>query len=83
MSVAGCVPEVEGEDLALAGEEVVLDAEALHGLEMAAQDGGGDEVGDLGGVVVAGFEGVEGVEADCLRAASWSGSAVYHCETRA
>ena len=37
--LAGCVPEVEREDLALAREEVVLDAEALHGLEMAAQDG--------------------------------------------
>ena len=61
---AGRVPEVEGEDLAFAGEEVVLDAEALHGFEMAAQDGGGDEVGDLGGVVVADFEGVEGVEAN-------------------
>ena len=61
---AGRVPEVEGEDLALAGEEVVLDAETLHGLEMAAKDGGGDEVGDLRGVVAARFEGVEGVEAD-------------------
>jgi hypothetical protein len=44
---------MEGEDFALAGEEVVLDAEALHGFEMATEDGGGDEVGDLGGVVVA------------------------------
>ena len=51
--LAGCVPEVEGEDLALAGEEVVLDVEALHGLEMTAEDGGGDEVGDLGRVVFA------------------------------
>ena len=57
---------MEGEDFAFAGEEVVLDVEALHGLEMAAEDGGGDEVGDLGGVVVAGFEGVEGVETDLL-----------------
>ena len=40
--------------------------EALHGLEIAAEDGGGDEVGDLGGLVVAGFEGVEHVEADLL-----------------
>ena len=63
---AGGVPEMEGENLALAGEEVVLDAEALHGLEMTAQDGGGDEVGYLGRVVVADFEGVEGVEADLL-----------------
>ncbi len=63
---ASCVPEVEGENLALAGQEVVLDAEALHGLEVAAQDSGGDEVGDLGGVVVADFEGVQSVEAELL-----------------
>ncbi len=55
---------MEGENLALAGEEVVLDAEALHGLEMTAENCGGDEVGDLGGVVVADFEGVKGVKAD-------------------
>ncbi len=63
---AGCVPEVEGKDFAFAREEVVLDAEALHGFEMATEDGGGDEVGDLGGFVVAELEGVEGVEADLL-----------------
>ncbi len=60
----GCVPEVESEDFAFAGEEVVLDVETLHRLEMAAEDGGGDEVGDLCGVVVADFESVESVEAD-------------------
>jgi hypothetical protein len=36
----------------------------LHGVEMAAEYGGGDEVGDLCGLVIAGFECVEGVEAD-------------------
>ena len=63
---AGCVPEVEGEDFAFAGEEVVLDAEALHGFEMATEDGSGDEVGYFGGFVIAGLEGVEGVEANLL-----------------
>ncbi|XWK71073.1 hypothetical protein RBB80_18810 [Tunturiibacter gelidiferens] len=63
---AGRVPEVEGQDLALAGEEVVLDVEALHGLEVTAKDGGGDEVGYVCGVVLAELEGVEGVEADLL-----------------
>ena len=33
---------------------------------MAAQHGGGDEVGDLSDFIIAGFEGVEGVEADLL-----------------
>ena len=54
------------EDLALAGEEVVLDAEALHGLKVTTEDGCRDEVGDLGCVVASCFEGVEGVEADLL-----------------
>ena len=31
---------------------------------MATKNGGGDEIGDLCGFVVAGFEGVESVEAD-------------------
>ncbi len=57
---------MEGEYLAFARQEVVLDVEALHGLEMAAKDGGGDEVGDLGRFVVAIFQGVEGVEANLL-----------------
>jgi hypothetical protein len=39
-------------------------AASQNGFEMAAEDGGGDEVGDLGDFVIAGFEGVEGVEAD-------------------
>src|SRR5216683_2778417 len=60
------VPEVQAEDLALAGQEVVLDAEALHGFEMAAEDCGGDEIGDGGGLVASGLEGVEGVEANLL-----------------
>ena len=38
--LARSVPEMEVEDLALAREEVVLDVETLHGLEVAAEDGG-------------------------------------------
>jgi hypothetical protein len=60
----GDIPEVEMKNLTLAGEEVVLDAEALHGLEVAAKDGCGDEIGYLGDVVVAGFKRVEGVESN-------------------
>ncbi len=70
---AGRVPEVEGENLALAGEEVVLDAEALHGFEMTAQDRGGDEVGYLGCIVVADFEGVKGVETDLFASSEMVG----------
>ncbi len=71
------------QNLALAGEEIVLDVEPLHGLEMAMEDGGGDEVGDLGGLVASGFEGVKRVEAKLLACGSCAGSAVYHWETRA
>ena len=53
-------------DLALAREKIVLDAEAQHGFEMAAQDGGGDEVGDLGGFVAAVLDQVQRVEAQLL-----------------
>ena len=60
---------MEGEDFALAREEVVLDAEALHGEEVALEDGGRDLVGDGGSVAAslfidACFKGVEGGEAD-------------------
>ncbi len=62
----GGVPEFEVQDLALAGQEVVLDVEAQHGFKMAAQDGGGDEVGDFGGFVAAVLDGVQRVEAQLL-----------------
>ena len=70
---AGGVPEVEGEDLAFAGEEVVLDAETLHSFEMTAQDGGGDEVGDLGRIVVASSRAWRVSRRICLRAANLIG----------
>src|SRR5882724_11535993 len=53
------------QDFALAWEEVVLDVEAVHGLEMAAQDGGGDEFGDGGGFVVAEFQIVKNFRPAC------------------
>ncbi len=55
-------PEVKADDVALLREQVVLDVEAVHGLEVALQDGGGDQLGDFGNVVVAGFELVQRVE---------------------
>ena len=54
------------QDLALAGKEIVLDAEALHGFKMAAQDGRRDELGDLGGFVAAVLDLVERVQSDLL-----------------
>ena len=42
----GRVPEMQVEDFAFAGEEVVFDVEAVHGLEMASEHGGRDQVGD-------------------------------------
>ena len=41
------------QNFALARQEVVLDVEPVHGLEMAAQDGGRDQIGDRGSLVVA------------------------------
>ena len=48
-----CVPEFEVQNLALAGQEIVFDVEAQHGFEMAAEDGGRDQLGDFGGLVAA------------------------------
>ena len=59
----GRFPEFEVKDFALTRKEVVLDAKAEHGFKMAAEDGGGDEVGDFGGVVAAVLDEVQGVEA--------------------
>ena len=69
------IPEVQAEDLALAREEVVLNAEPLHGLEMALQHGGGDQVGDCRGLVAAMFERVERVQADLFAARQLGGAA--------
>ena len=55
------VPEVQGKNLGFARQEIVLDAEALHGFEMAAQDRGGDQFCNRSDVVTAGFESVERV----------------------
>ena len=47
------------QDFALAGKEIVFDVEAVHGFEMAAQDGGRDQFGDRGGFAGGVFDGVE------------------------
>ena len=60
----GGLPEFEVKNFALAREKIVLDAEAQHGFKMAAEDGGGDEVGDFGGFVAAVLDEVQRVEAD-------------------
>jgi len=55
-----------------------LDVAAVHGFEMAAQDGGGDEFGDGGGFVLPSSD-----RADFRPAIAISFAASYHCETRA
>ncbi len=56
------VPEMKMEDFAFAREEIVFDVETIHGLEMAAQHGDGNEIGDGGGFVVSFLDGVEGLQ---------------------
>ena len=80
----GGFPELEVQNLALARQKVVLDAEAQHGFKMAAQDGGGDEVGDFGGFVAAVLDYVQRVEADLfLRGLFFGGSFAVPLEVRA
>ena len=73
------VPEMQVQDFALAGQEIVFDVEAVHGFEMAAQDGGRNQLRDLGGFVAAFFDGVQRLGADLQVLLVFS----YHCETRA
>jgi hypothetical protein len=60
------VPEVEPEDVALVGEEVVTDAQALHGGQVALDDARGHQLGQARGLVVAGLDGVEGLRLQLL-----------------
>ena len=76
------------QDLALARQEVVLDVEALHGLEMAAQHRGRDDVGAAASSFSFPplFDGMEGSQPQllapgCLGFAS--SAAPYQAETLA
>ena len=62
--VKGRVPEMQVQDFALARKEVVLDVEPVHGLEMTAQDRGGDQVGDRSDLVAALFDRVQRLQAN-------------------
>ena len=53
------IPEMQVQDLALAGQKVVFDVEPIHGFEMAAQHGDRDQVGDRRGFVAAFFDRVQ------------------------
>src|SRR6185312_6375985 len=49
----GKVPEMKVKDFALLREEVILDAEPLHGLKMTADDGVGYQLADRCGLVAS------------------------------
>ena len=57
----GAVPEVEPQDVALVGEEVVADAEPRHRGEVAVHDPPRHVLGETGGVVAALLDRVEGL----------------------
>ncbi len=52
-------PEFQMENLALAGEHIVLDAQAEHRVQMRQDDGVGDDVGQIRDRARAGFDGVQ------------------------
>ncbi len=58
----GKVPEVQAQYLALPGQKVIFDAEPLHRLQMAAQHGGRDQLGDFGQLVTALLDGVQRIQ---------------------
>ena len=57
-------PELEPQDVALPGEQVVADVHARHRLHVAADDVIGDEVGQFRGLVAAMLDVVERRRAD-------------------
>src|ERR1019366_2068463 len=55
----GRIPEVQAKDLAFAREEVVLDVEAVHGLQMTAQYGRRDQFCDPSHVIATVLDGMQ------------------------
>src|ERR1039458_1399939 len=62
----GRFPELEAQNLTLAGQEIVFDVEAQHGFEMATQDRGRDQLGCIGRVVIAFLNFMEIIAAEHL-----------------
>ncbi len=62
----GRFPELEAQNLTLAGQEIVFDVEAQHGFEMATQDRGRDQLGYLCCFIVSLFKLVQGCIAELL-----------------
>src|SRR5262249_5163354 len=58
------IPEVQVENLALAGEEIVADIEAIHGAEVSGYDGVRDDLSDFGFFTAAFFNGAQGFAAE-------------------
>ena len=57
-------PEMQPQDVALIGEQVVADVQPRHGFQVRAHDPIDDEAADCGGVVAAVFEIVQDGGAD-------------------
>ena len=53
------VPEFQVQDFAFAGQQVVLDSQALHRAQVAANDGGSDDTGHFRGRARAFFDGFQ------------------------
>ena len=75
-----CAQNLQAEDVAFPRQQVVLDVQPPHRLEVRPDDGVGDECGHLGGRVAAVLD-VDGAPA--ARTSSRVLSASYHSVTRA
>ena len=58
------LPEIQFQDVTFAGEQVVANAEPLHGFQVAAENGGGNDFADFGFGAVVLFDGLEGLGAE-------------------
>src|SRR5207249_3891087 len=57
----GALPEVQAQDVALPGQQVVADREALHGGQVTVHDARSDVSGQPGGLAASRLDGVEGL----------------------
>ncbi len=53
---------MQAQDFALAREEVIFNVEPLHGFEVAAQNGGRDDLGNFRSFIAALFNLMQGLQ---------------------